>query len=294
MRRAESGAEPAVTDSAALRDLAASLAREAGAIALAGRRSLPTGNRIEHDTKSSIVDPVTEFDRAAEQLIVERLQTLRPGDAIVGEEGARHAGTTGVEWHVDPIDGTVNFLYDLPGWCTSIAAVHDGEPIAGAIYAPVTAELFIAAAGHGAALVTPEHPDGVPIHASAQSELNVSLVSTGFSYDVGAHREAQAQRVLGVLTAIRDVRRIGSAALDLAAVACGRVEAYYEEHLNSWDIAAGAIIVREAGGVVTAFDGSRLDVAAPAGILAGGPRIHGPLDDLLRRLDPDAPRRQRV
>jgi myo-inositol-1(or 4)-monophosphatase len=259
--------DDATLDVRALTELAAALATAGGALALAGRRSLRTGNRVRHDTKSSAVDPVTEFDRAAEALIVERIIAARPDDAIVGEEGADRAGTSGVEWHVDPIDGTVNFLYDLPSWCTSVAAVRDGRPIAAAIHLPVTGELFTATAGAGAFV------DGQPIAVTPVSDLAMALVSTGFSYDLEQHRAEQSSDLVRLLGRVRDIRRLGSAAIDLAMVAAGRVDAYLEAHLNSWDIAAGALLVAEAGGVVTAFDGSPLDVRRPTGVFAAAPGI---------------------
>ena len=135
-----------------LREFAEALAVRAGDGALAGRRRLGVGQPVVHDTKSSPTDPVTEYDRSAERLIVEGIRRSRPDDAIVGEEGAAHPGTSGLHWLVDPIDGTANFVYDLPHWCTSIAVVDDDGPLAGAVYAPVLGELFSAARGDGATL----------------------------------------------------------------------------------------------------------------------------------------------
>lgn len=264
MHRADQSPDPA-----SLRTLAEGLARTAGTTALAGRRELPIGQPPAHDTKSSLTDPVTEFDRAAEAYIVDELRRLKPDDAIVGEEGAADSGTSGIEWHIDPIDGTANFLYDLPAWCTSVAAVRTGRPltdaIAGAVYVPVTDEMFSAHAGGGATL------NNLPISASKADAISMSLIGTGFSY-LDDRRVVQADRIRSLLPQVRDIRRYGSAAIDLAFVACGRLDAYFEEHLNSWDMAAGLLIANEAGAEVSGFDGGDPDeldaVAAAPGIHA--------------------------
>ena len=255
-------------DIAMLRGLCVDIAKEAGEFALEARRNLGPGTRAAHDTKSSAVDPVTEFDRATESLVVERLRELRPADSIVGEEGANHSGDSGLEWHIDPIDGTVNYVYDLPGWCTSIAVLEDGQPVAAAIYAPVVGEMYSAGLGCGATI------NGVAISTSTASRLSTSLAATGFSYHLDERRVEQAGRIARLLPQVRDIRRQGSAALDLAYVASGRVDSYFEEYLMSWDVAAGALVVTEAGGVVTAFDGSTLGVRNPQGVLASGKALH--------------------
>ncbi len=248
-----------------LRSFAEDLARLAGTEALAGRRSLGTGTgrTLDHDTKSSPTDPVTEYDRAAERLIVDAIRARRPDDAIVGEEGADHPGTSGLEWHIDPIDGTANFVYDLPSWCTSVAVVDANGPLAGAVYLPVTDELFSAARGGGATL------DGVGIMCSGASALSQALVGTGFSYSA-VRRTAQAARLARLLPDVRDIRRLGSAAIDLCFVACGRLDAYFEEYLNSWDLAAGVLIAHEAGAITSDLTGgaagSTMTVAAAPGI----------------------------
>ncbi|MFK8023648.1 MAG: inositol monophosphatase family protein [Ilumatobacter sp.] len=270
-----SEADSATLDIASLRHLCDDLARSAGSFALDARRSLGPGARAAHETKSSDVDPVTEFDRSAEALVVDRLRTERPDDAIVGEEGAADSGTSGLEWHIDPIDGTVNFVYDLPGWCTSIAVLRDGEPVAAAVYAPAVDELYSAAIGAGATLN--DQPIGVSVH----TDLATGLAATGFSYHLDGHRVRQAQRIARVLPNVRDIRRQGSAALDLSYVAAGRVETYFEEFINSWDVAAGVLLVREAGGIVTAFDGSDLSVPNPDGVVAAGPALHAAVLELI-------------
>ncbi len=254
------------TPLAELRTLAEELATAAGTQALAGRRQLPTG-QAPHDTKSTATDPVTEFDRAAETLIVSMLRARRPDDGIVGEEGANHQGASGIDWHIDPIDGTVNFVYDLPTWSVSVAAVDTDGGVAGAVYVPVADELFSAARGLGASL------NGQAINVSTVDQLDAALVATGFSYD-STMRARQARRLALLISQVRDIRRFGSAALDLCMVACGRVDAYFEENLNSWDLAAGSLIAAEAGGSVTAFDGT---ASRSGSVVAAPPALHEPL-----------------
>jgi myo-inositol-1(or 4)-monophosphatase len=270
---------PSASELDELRHLAVDIAFAAGSHAQAARSALGPGKRAAHDTKSSAVDPVTQFDRETEALVVERLRSERPDDSIVGEEGANHRGTNDFEWHIDPIDGTVNFVYDLPGWCTSIGLLHRGDPVVGAVYSPPLGDrdtaMFSAARGAGAWL---GHD---PIEVSTATDSTTSLVATGFSYHLDQHRVEQAERIARVLPHVRDIRRMGSAALDLAFVAAGRVDAYFEEFISSWDVAAGVLLVREAGGIVTTFDGNELDVRAPAGVLAAG---HGLHDTLRKRI----------
>jgi myo-inositol-1(or 4)-monophosphatase len=256
-------------DPDALLEMATRLAREAGTLALAGRRS----SMLERVTKSSSTDLVTQHDRAAEALIVERLVTERPADAIVGEEGAALEGTSGYAWFLDPIDGTTNFVYDLPSWSTSVAVAHRGVMVAGAVYLPVIDEMFAARLGGGATL------DGTAIHPSVETELSLALVATGFSYQPAA-RAVQASSIARLIAEIRDIRRSGSAAVDLCRAAAGRVDAYFEEYLNSWDAAAGELIAREAGCLTSDFDGGPAD---PSNIVAAAPGIHAALLDLIGR-----------
>ena len=258
-----------------LRSFAESMAVRAGDDALAGRRRLGIGQPVVHDTKSSPTDPVTEYDRAAERLIVDAIRQSRPDDAIVGEEGADQTGTSGLHWLVDPIDGTANFVYDLPHWCTSIAVVDADGPLAGAVYAPVLGELFSAERGGGATL------NGSPIRCSGVDQLSRALVGTGFS-DSADRRALQGDRVARLVREVRDIRRLGSAAIDLCLVACGRLDAYFEEHLNSWDLAAGVLIAAEAGAVTSDVAGGE---ATPAATVAAGPGIHVRLLELIATLD---------
>ena len=252
---------------AELRSLAEELAVAAGRLALDGRRSLGIGHSTAHTTKSTPTDPVTEFDRAAEALIVGELRARRPDDAIVGEEGASDPGTSGLEWHLDPIDGTANFVYDLPTWCTSVAVVDADGSLAGAVYAPVTDELFSAHRGGGATR------NGRSVTVSGADRLERAMIATGFSYQA-ERRAVQAARVAGLLPQVRDIRRFGSAALDLCMVACGRVDAYVEEHLNSWDLAAGVLIAAEAGAVTTSLDGGAVH---PGSVAVASPEVHSAL-----------------
>jgi fructose-1,6-bisphosphatase/inositol monophosphatase family enzyme len=260
---------------AELRSFAEGVAVQAGTDALAGRRLLGVGQPVAHDTKSSPTDPVTDFDRAAERLIVDAIRTRRPEDSIVGEEGADHVGGSGLAWHVDPIDGTANFVYDLPGWCTSIAVVDADGPLVGAVYVPVTDELFSAARGRGATR------NGEMIRCSSVSVLSEALVGTGFSYSA-ERRTLQARRLTELLPAVRDIRRLGSAAIDLCLVASGRLDAYFEEHLNSWDLAAGVLIAAEAGARTSDFGHGR---AGPSATVAAAPGVHDALLELIATID---------
>ncbi|RMH74914.1 MAG: inositol monophosphatase, partial [Actinomyces sp.] len=192
------------------------------------------------DTKSSTTDMVTELDRSTEHDLVDTIRRARPDDAVIGEEGTDQAGASGVTWLIDPIDGTTNFLYDLPGWSISVAAAVGGRVVAGLVHDPVRGERFRAVAGGGATR------DGETIQVSGLTDPSVALVATGFAYD-RERRVRQARVLTAVIGRVRDIRRFGGAALDLCALACGRVDAYYERGLGPWDLAAGALIAAEAG-----------------------------------------------
>ncbi len=198
---------------------------------------------ISVDTKSSMTDMVTEMDEWSEAMIIETIASLRPDDGFLGEEGASRPSETGVVWVIDPIDGTTNFLYDLPGFSISIAARVDGIDLVGAVHDPIRDERFRATRGGGATR------NGTPVHVSEKADLATALVATGFSYEPD-RRRAQAEALTTLLPEVRDIRRFGGAALDLCSVACGRVDAYYERGLGTWDTAAGAVIAAEAGVVV--------------------------------------------
>jgi myo-inositol-1(or 4)-monophosphatase len=258
-----------------LADLAGRLAVAAGDLAAAGRRADAEGGdlrgTIGATTKSTLTDVVTRHDRAAERVIVEGLLAARPDDAIIGEEGTDHPGSSGIEWYLDPIDGTSNFLYGLPMWSTSVAAADAEGAVAGAVYLPVTGELFVATRGGGATR------NGAPIAASGETDLSLALVATGFSYHAERRRE-QAAMVATLLPVVRDLRRMGSAAIDLVYCAAGFVDAYFEEYLNLWDMAAGELIAREAGCRTGDFGGGP---AGPDELLVATPAIFDELRGLL-------------
>lgn len=240
-------------DLPALTDLAKQCARLAGDRIYELRAQ---GVEVTH-TKSSEIDIVTHADGLAEQLILERIRTARPDDALVGEEGTDTSGTTGITWVIDPIDGTVNYLYDLPAYTVSIAATvpdsrafADGRrAVAGAVYCPSTGEMFSAYTGGGARL------NGELLEVRVPDSLSTALVGTGFGY-TAERRIEQAAVLSRVIPHIRDIRRMGSAAYDLCSLAAGRLDAYYEIGLRPWDYAAGALIASEAGALLLGIDDS--------------------------------------
>jgi myo-inositol-1(or 4)-monophosphatase len=239
-----------------LLEIARGLAESAGRLVEETRREAVAAS----DTKSSATDHVTAADRAAERIITEGILAVRPTDAVLGEEDGVRRGTSGVRWVIDPIDGTTNYLYDLPAYAVSIAAEHDGRLVAGVVHDPRNAITFAASLGGGATR------NGRPIRCSGRRDLATALVGTGFSYRP-EQRERQARLLVEVLPRVRDIRRFGAAALDLCAVACGQLDAYYEHGLNHWDLAAGWLIAAEAGAVVGDLRGGppspELVVAAP-------------------------------
>lgn len=257
-----------------LRALACDLAVAAGRMVRTGRAERGIA---QASSKSTATDMVTEFDRASETLIVEGILAARPFDTIVGEEGTDRVGTSGVSWLIDPVDGTTNFLYGLPGYAVSIAASLTGDHRAavGAVYVPATDELFAAIEGRGATL------NGETITCSRTSELPHALVATGFAYR-SDRRAAQARRVASLLPRIRDIRRLGAAAPDLCYVAAGRLDAYFEEHLGPWDLAAGELIAREAGCSTGALDGGP---ARPSSVIVANPSVFEPLRSTIAEID---------
>jgi myo-inositol-1(or 4)-monophosphatase len=188
------------------------------------------------------------MDTRAERVILDGLAAARPDDAITSEESAATAGDTGVRWLIDPLDGTVNYLYGIPQYAVSIAAEVDGELAVGVVLDVERRVEYSAVHGDGA------HRDGVPIHCSTQTDPAQSLVATGFNYGVELRR-VQSREIASILPAVRDIRRLGSAALDLCAVASGQVDAFFEAGMNEWDWAAGALIAREAGARVEGLAG---------------------------------------
>lgn len=231
----------------------------------------PTAELVR--AKSSPTDPVTVADTESEQLVRDLLAELRPGDTVLGEEAGGSASRPGaVRWVVDPIDGTVNFVYGIPAYAVSLAAQVDGISVAGAVADVCSGETFSAALGAGATLTTAGTRR--PLRCTKVTELAMVLLGTGFGYEP-RRRAAQAALLARLLPRVRDIRRFGSAALDLCQVAAGRLDAHYEHGLNVWDWAAGALIAAEAGAVV------RIP-AEPAGLLlAAAPGVAGELHEAL-------------
>lgn len=207
---------------------------------------------VQVSTKSSPTDAVSEMDTGSEALLIECLLGARPNDGLLGEEGGERIGTTGVRWVVDPLDGTVNYLYRLPIWGVSVAAEVDGSTAVGVVVAPELGEAYVAAAGQGAWFVRGDVAER--IIAPDLAELSLALVATGFSYDAGI-RAAQGSVIRQLLPQVRDLRRMGAAVVDFCWLARGRVDGYFEQSLNPWDLAAGALIAREAGIVVRGVHG---------------------------------------
>lgn len=254
-----------------LSELATAIALEAGDLALRRRRE---GVQLAA-TKTTIADIVTEADREVEALIRSRLRAARPEDGFLGEESGAGDGTSGITWVVDPIDGTVNYAYGMPAYNVSIAAVR-GEPtpdswddLAAAVHAPALGEIFTAAKGHGAWA-------GETRLAVTTDSTAGALLATGFGYDPSTH-DGDLATVRRVMSMARDLRRSGSAALDLAYVAAGRLDGFFERGLKPWDHAAGALLVEEAGGRVSRLE---VDSARPM-LISGGPDVHDRLRDLL-------------
>jgi myo-inositol-1(or 4)-monophosphatase len=283
-------------DAGALLRIAVAAASEAGRL-LASWRGDERPEVVQ--TKSSPTDVVTEMDRRSEALITSRIRAHRPADAVLGEEGGQTAGgpagdgseagrPSRVRWVVDPLDGTVNYLYGLHDWCVSIAAEVDGTVVAGVVEVPRRGETFTAVAGHGAWLHRGEAR--LALRCSAGVSLGQALVGTGFGYDAG-RRQIQGEVVAALLPYVRDIRRAGSAAVDLCSVAAGRLDAFYERGLNYWDFAAGGLIAREAGATVGGLAGRPKSPSLP---VAAGPGLSQQLEAFLSRLNPerDAPRSQ--
>lgn len=271
-------ASPAPEPGAGLTELgalAARLARAAGELALAEAGAIRVGgghgSRGDADTKSSPTDLVTAADRAAEALIIEGILAARPGDGIAGEEGGDRAGSSGVVWHIDPIDGTTNYVYGIPAFAVSIGVEADGELVAGAVFHPSRGCLYHAVRGGGA------WRDAERLRCSPLTDPATALAATGFAYQPDRRRH-QARVLTEVLPRIRDIRRFGSAALDLCAVASGEVDAYWEQGLNHWDLAGGTVVAQEAGALVGNLRGGPPDAGC---LLAAPPALFEPLRSLL-------------
>ncbi|ADH68298.1 MULTISPECIES: inositol monophosphatase family protein [Nocardiopsis] len=262
----------AAPDRESLRDLAVSVAAEAGELAAKGQAGITV-----LDTKSSPTDVVTEMDRATEELVRARLLAARPDDAFLGEEGGGEGGTSGVRWVVDPIDGTVNYLYGRSDWAVSVAAEVDGVVVAAAVNVPRLGESYEAVLGGGARL------NGRVLEAPPAVPLEQALVATGFGY-FPERRVQQARVLLEVIPRIRDIRRGGSAAVDLTGLAAGRCNAYYERGLHPWDWCAPGLVASEAG---LRLGGARSGPPSNDLVIAARPELYGALEALLAPLGAD-------
>ncbi|MFF2192285.1 inositol monophosphatase family protein [Streptomyces sp. NPDC058157] len=250
-----------------LLDVGLEAARRAGELLRDGR---PADLAVAA-TKTSPIDVVTEMDLAAEKLITGILAERRPDDGLLGEEGADVVGTSGVRWVVDPLDGTVNYLYGLPAWGVSVAAEYRGETVVGVVAVPMRGETYHAVLGGGA------WAGGARLSCRAAAPLDQALVATGFGY-LKSRREHQAEVARRIIPLVRDVRRGGSAALDLCDVAAGRLDGYYERGLNPWDFAAGDLIAREAGALTGGRPGEPLSGELA---VAASPAVFASLQPLL-------------
>ena len=277
-------------DARSLRDAACTFARAAGAILLEGY------GQPHAPEKKGRIDLVTEFDRRSEALLVSMIRERFPEHAILAEESGAHAGTAAagarrqqhpgagaagspaspVRWLCDPLDGTTNYAHNYPFFAVSVGVEVEGAMAAGAVFDPVRGELFAAAAGAGATL------NGSPIRVSRVQDLEAALLVTGFPYDVREHPERHLPLFQDFLLRAQGVRRDGSAALNLCYVAMARFDGMWEGNLSPWDVAAGSLIVREAGGVVTGYAGERFDLHGRR-IVAANPDLHARLIEVIAR-----------
>lgn len=243
-------------------------ARQAGEILLSG-----LGQDIQIDHKSEI-DLVTEIDRRSEEYLLQVIRSQFPDDHIVAEESGIVQGTNGRVWHIDPLDGTVNYAHGVPFFSVSLGVVENGKIQLGVVYDPVRDECYTAERGQGAYL------NGEPLKVSTADELIQSLLVTGFPYDIRDRQENNLDHYARFSLCSQGVRRLGSAALDLCYVAAGRLEGFWEVQIQSYDIAAGALIVEEAGGRVTALRGGPDFLTEPCSILATNGHIHQAMLDM--------------
>ena len=246
--------------------LAESIARKAGAL-LMNRPS-----KFDLDEKSGVFDFATQMDHESEKLIVAEILSARPDDGLIGEEGANRESASGVTWVIDPIDGTVNYLYDLPGWCISIGVKDESGPLVGVVYSPATNSLWKASRGGGAFL------NGSPISCNDPVALNRALVGSGFAYDI-EKRKIQAALVSRLLPEIRDLRRLGACAVDICHVASGSLDAYFEAGVNEWDYAAAGLIATEAGALISIEKG--IWNGEKNMVVVAGPALHPALSALI-------------
>ena len=264
-----------------LLELAREMAHSAGEILLDGRPDAPRAAVVSTSTKTSPTDIVTERDIASEKAIVAAIESRRPDDAILGEEGTNRSGTSGFTWIIDPLDGTINYLYGSPQWAVSIAVADSDGPLVGVVYAPAVGVEYWAMRGQGA--FREDAAGVVQLPPIEDVELGHALFATGFGYRT-ERRVQQANVMASVLPKIRDIRRKGSAALDLCMVAAGMVNGYFERGAHPWDYAAGALIATETGAVVSGLHGK------PAGVdmvVAAPPQVHAGITALLESLNAD-------
>ncbi len=253
-------------------------ARAAGALLMDG-----FGREHEIQTKSSAIDFVTQYDLAAEALITERLRAAFPGHSLVGEEGAAHTGADPYTWYVDPLDGTNNFSHGFPVFCVSLALYEGQRPLVGIIYDPTRDELFTAVAGRGAHLTG---RDGAVkrLRVSGTTPLAAGLLATGFPYDAHTSPLDNGAYVMRFIKRALGLRRAGSAALDLAYVAAGRLDGYWEFKLSAWDVAAGILLVQEAGGVVAKIDGRPIELTDRLNVLASNGLIQDEMQEIINQV----------
>ena len=230
-------------------------------------------SKFDLDEKSGVFDFATQMDHESEKLIVSEILAARPDDGLIGEEGANRESKSGVTWVIDPIDGTVNYLYDIPGWCISIAAKDRDGGLAGVVYSPATQSLWKAHRGGGAFL------NGNPIKCNDPVALNRALVGSGFAYDL-EKRKIQAALIARLLPEIRDLRRLGACAVDMCHVASGSLDAYFEAGVNEWDYAAAGLIATEAGAMISIDKG--IWNGEKNMVIVAGPALHPALSAQIR------------
>ena len=225
-------------------------------------------SKFELDEKSGVFDFATQMDHESEKLIVSQILAARPDDGLIGEEGASKESSSGITWVIDPIDGTVNYLYDIPGWCVSIGVKDQEGPLVGVVYSPATNSLWKASRGGGAFL------NSAPIRCNEPVPLNRALVGSGFAYDL-EKRKVQAALIADLLPQIRDLRRLGACAVDICHVATGSLDAYFEAGVNEWDYAAAGLIATEAGAKISVKSG--IWNGEKHMVIAAGPTLHDAL-----------------
>lgn len=270
------------SETANLLKIARDIARAAAEVLIQGRPDPARRNAVGTDTKTSPTDIVTEKDLASEKLILDTLHELRPLDGFIGEEGGNRTSQSGLTWIVDPLDGTINYLYGSPQWAVSIAVADSEGPLIGVVYAPLAGFEYYAVRGAGAFRVDEIGEVALPVVVD-DVELGHALFATGFGYKA-ERRINQARVIAEVLPKIRDIRRKGSAAIDICMAACGMVDGYFERGANPWDYAAASVVARECGLIVSGLndkpEGPDMVVAAP-------PKLHKAITALLSELQAD-------